>query len=724
MKKIAFILTFFFGLQAGSQTLPVYQITSDTPVNQLPDRYWEMVLDSGENWTIRDVMNSPVAERFHRNHTEGKGIGYSGESVYWLRLMLKNSTGSKQQIIFENRPIARRFELYVVRTSGRIEKLVNGWAVPESQRDSFKSISALPVMLAENEVVLIYKRLQLHYSERHESLSVGFSFFEPFVKNAFVNHHVFRGDMRHAFIAGLLFFGFFLNIFFFWIVREKVYFYYALLLLLEGIWYFTMRSSVFFREAPLLNEYFQLAFTHSLFFFSVTQFVRHFLRTYVHYPRWDRVLLVMISLFIIVAWLAIPFEKNIPYAWKGISDGLEGLVFVSTMFALFGTFLFARKEKDKFTSLSLAAALPTFFIWSFVYGLGTVQHFLDVRYGIEPEGILRWVTDNSMVIEMFAIAWFAIIFTWILLQRYALLRKQTIQQALIRQKEKTELMMQQNELLEKKVEERTIELKKSLSDLKSTQAQLIQSEKMASLGELTAGIAHEIQNPLNFVNNFSEVSTELLDDLESEAQSGNTGEVIRIAEELKQNLNKVVHHGKRADSIVKNMLQHSRQNTGEKSPTDINALVDECLRLSYHGLRAKDKSFNTELETNLDNGVGKVNVVSEDIGRVLLNIFNNSFYSVKQKSSRIQNGYAPKVSVSTQRQGDEVLIRVRDNGLGIPEKVIQKMYQPFFTTKPSGEGTGLGLSMSYDIITKGHGGSLKAHSEEGEYAEFDILLPI
>ena len=275
-------------------------------------------------------------------------------------------------------------------------------------------------------------------------------------------------------------------------------------------------------------------------------------------------------------------------------------------------------------------------------------------------------------------------------------------------------------------------LNQTVDSLKKTQSQLIQSEKMASLGELTAGIAHEIQNPLNFVNNFSEVNTELIDELEQEIDKGNLNEVRSIAKDIKENERKINHHGKRADAIVKGMLQHSRTSSGQKEPTDINALADEYLRLAYHGLRAKDKSFNASFKTNLDNSIDKVNIIPQDIGRVLVNLINNAFYAVGEKRKQTSNarpddlvgrGYEPIVTVTTKKIDGKVELKVVDNGNGIPQKVLDKIFQPFFTTKPTGEGTGLGLSLSYDIITKGHGGELKVETKEGEGTEFIIQLP-
>lgn len=297
---------------------------------------------------------------------------------------------------------------------------------------------------------------------------------------------------------------------------------------------------------------------------------------------------------------------------------------------------------------------------------------------------------------------------------------------------------QKADALEKLVAERTAEitrqkeeLEHTLHDLRTTQDQLIQSEKMASLGELTAGIAHEIQNPLNFVNNFSEVSIELLDEMKIELNNGNTQDAKYIADDVIQNLQKINHHGKRADSIVKGMLQHSRSSTGQKEPTDINALADEYLRLAYHGIRAKDKMFNATLNTDFDVTIGKVNIISQDIGRVMLNLITNAFYAVNEKKKNnpaLADGKAfePSVTVSTKKvnsvAGDFILIAVKDNGNGIPQQIADKIFQPFFTTKPTGEGTGLGLSISYDIV-KAHSGELTVETIATEGTTFTIKLP-
>ncbi|HEX5026432.1 MAG TPA: ATP-binding protein, partial [Agriterribacter sp.] len=383
-----------------------------------------------------------------------------------------------------------------------------------------------------------------------------------------------------------------------------------------------------------------------------------------------------------------------------------------------------------------------------VYVLSTQPVFKNARtllIAIAPYILIHAFSDLSKIIipafhkqwqEIFEIAIvFAILWgagTWWITNRQ--------RKALAREKAKTKQEEEQNkvisamkEQLEVQVAERTAELTKqkedlqhTLHELRSTQAQLIQSEKMASLGELTAGIAHEIQNPLNFVNNFSEINTELLAEMKQEIEKGNIAEVKAIISNIAENEQKINHHGKRADAIVKGMLQHSRSSSGQKDLTDINALADEYFRLAYHGLRAKNKSFNATMRTHFDETIGKVNVVPQDLGRVILNLITNAFYAVNEKAKDLpdRTAYEPTVTISTKKEKGRVFISVKDNGNGIPHHIKDKIFQPFFTTKPTGQGTGLGLSLSYDIITKAHGGELTVVTKEGEGSEFVIQLPI
>ena len=386
---------------------------------------------------------------------------------------------------------------------------------------------------------------------------------------------------------------------------------------------------------------------------------------------------------------------------------------------LLGWLLYIINTNDKFKEAKfLVIAVVPYLGVSFV---AEVIRLVDVDLFREWSS---WVDT----VKTFAVIWG--VGTWIVTRRQ---RKELIKarQKAIEEEQNNKVISAMKAQLEIDVAERTAELRKqkeelevTLDELKAAQTQLIQSEKMASLGELTAGIAHEIQNPLNFVNNFSEVNKELLMEMKHEIDAGNLAEAKNIARDIEDNEEKINFHGKRADAIVKSMLQHSRSSSGKKEPTDINALADEYLRLAYHGLRAKDKSFNAKFETDFDDSIGQINIVHQDIGRVLLNLINNSFYSVSEKQKQEIPGYEPTITVATRKiSSQRVEIRVADNGNGVPQKVLDKIFQPFFTTKPTGLGTGLGLSLSYDIITRGHGGELKVETKEGEGAEFIIILP-
>ncbi len=344
------------------------------------------------------------------------------------------------------------------------------------------------------------------------------------------------------------------------------------------------------------------------------------------------------------------------------------------------------------------------------YGTYTFRAKAKNAFGVESSEI----SYSFEILPPWYATWWAFILYTILfgLIVYGLVKFQTAR-VLAREKEKN----REKELAQAK------EIEKAYEGLKATQAQLIQSEKMASLGELTAGIAHEIQNPLNFVNNFSELNQELIEELGEELKKGNMDEVKELVANIQENEAKIVQHGKRADSIVKGMLQHSRSSSGEKQKTNLNVLAEEYLKLSYHGLRAKDKSFTADFKTHLDPELPRIPVVRQDIGRVLLNLINNAFYAVNEKAKASQNGYKPQVTVGTKKTETGLEISVADNGGGIPESLKKKIFQPFFTTKPTGSGTGLGLSLSYDVI-KAHGGELKVNSTEGEGTEFFIRIPV
>jgi two-component system NtrC family sensor kinase len=416
--------------------------------------------------------------------------------------------------------------------------------------------------------------------------------------------------------------------------------------------------------------------------------------------RWFMALIVMVDLS-----TSILFPKT-----SLISDSVQAIY----MFILLGLAFYAFRSKKRenwligFMASSLFFSNFSFFI------------FLTTKYNLYGTEIITPVIVNLSMLTYLSLNYAR---TNKSLEQQLVQIKNLSEENLRREQEKQQLLASQNEILEQQVKQRTSELNNSLNELKSTQAQLIQQEKMASLGELTAGIAHEIQNPLNFVNNFSEVNGELIKELKREVSTGNMQEVTAIADDIESNSEKINHHGKRADAIVKGMLQHSRTGSGIKEASDVNRLADEYLRLAYHGFKEKNKPFEAKIESDFDSSVGKINVVPQDIGRALLNLINNAFYAVNERRKQNLNGYEPTVSVTTRKYNGKVEIRVEDNGTGIPQSILDKVFQPFFTTKPTGQGTGLGLSLAYDIV-KAHGGEIKVATKEGEGSEFIIQLPL
>ncbi|GAB3248292.1 hypothetical protein GCM10027347_04480 [Larkinella harenae] len=443
-----------------------------------------------------------------------------------------------------------------------------------------------------------------------------------------------------------------------------------------------------------------------LIVFFMIRYIRRSLQTAERFPEWERMLVIVqyiaIGLLASEIFLDDDFTR---WLWHLLLLGMVGAAYLLKDFR------------------------PVRNLWLAVGPFILVSLFGDLAKLISSS-FYESIDDIVNIASVFSFVW--LIATWISSQKQQkALEKERLKRE--QEEEQNRVIASQNAMLEQIVSERTAEitrqkeeLEQTLNELKATQDQLIQREKMASLGELTAGIAHEIQNPLNFVNNFSEVSVELVEELQEERKKADRDRELEeeILNDIAQNLQKITHHGKRADSIVKGMLQHSRTSTHEREPTDLNKLADEYLRLAYHGLRASDKSFNATMVMDFDDKLGSISAVPQDIGRVFLNLFTNAFYATEQKRKTGLAGYQPTVEVQTRRIDAETAeIRVRDNGCGIPESVLNKIYQPFFTTKPTGQGTGLGLSLSYDIVTKGHGGELSVETQEGEFTEFTIRLP-
>ena len=518
-----------------------------------------------------------------------------------------------------------------------------------------------------------------------------------------------RADLFYGLYYGFILLIVVYNLILFLRVRERDHLFYGLWVLMMGVQVMLFRGHLnefFYAETPEIERY--GAALAGLVGLCHILFTRSFLRLRELAPRLYRLSTVILGLFLLA------------FLWDvyAISRGslLDLVPFVTIAEGLF----------------SVTAAVVVYrrgFRPALYYILGNVVFFACLfLYLAYAAGRLRFgfFSYNALLIGSGSEI---LLFTLALAYKITLMKREREaaeheQVRLLAENER--LIREQKATLEEQVAQRTAELNQTLKNLRDTQAQLIHSEKMASLGELVAGIAHEIQNPLNFVNNFAEVSAELVGELREEREKGANRDEATEAEilhDLEENLRKITHHGQRADGIVKGMLQHSRGSSGEKSPANLNALADEFLRLAYHGLRAKDKTFNARLVTDLEPGLEPVSVVAPDLGRVLLNLFNNAFYAVQQRQKTAPPGYQPTVEVCTARQNGHVVIKVKDNGTGMTEAVRAKMFQPFFTTKPTGEGTGLGLSLSFDIVTKGHGGEMTVESVEGEGTEFTVRLP-
>ncbi|MCW3110341.1 MAG: integral rane sensor signal transduction histidine kinase [Segetibacter sp.] len=744
MNKLYFLLLCLFpvSLFAQSSIPEPFIINSDTTNYQmLGNVYWQIIEDTtSAKMNIENVTNPPVSNAFHQNSIANKNPGYPVKT-YWIRFKLKNNLPHNVNIILQQKSAYADF--YISGDEGNWIHKTTGQNKSWSERDGYKLIMAIPVAIKPGKEITVYERLEFDYRiSRPKPIQAGFGFTEKMIENNYVDNDSFLfKTILGSFFIGLLFFAAVFNFFFFLVVHERVYFYYALCLLFGTInEYHNIFFHVFFRDHPSFintNGVFFLIFVN---FFAI-QMERYFLHTFFHYPRWDKVL--RFSIFIqLLAALAVYFvaphlsnDAN-NMVWN-VWDWSQGIV----LMCILTTFLLYIRNKDKSARQFVIACLPVATVWVVNY---IIMNRTNSAIAIE------WNKYYDRL-ELLCISSLVIILSWILFDRYNILRKENAERALLNERlakqkeiERSQLIAQQKVVLEEEVAARTAELKQSLEDLKAAQKQLVQSEKMASLGELTAGIAHEIQNPLNFVNNFSEVSVELLEELKDGALTTLKEEYKIEAQEvmadLTENLQKIKHHGKRADAIVKAMLEHSNSRNSKKEPTNINVLTDKYFHLTYSGVTAKDKTFKVKLETHFDESIGKIEVIQQDIGRVLVNLFNNAFYSVKEKKKQAplpskggienaQKGYEPTVTVTTSLalpsggRGAVVSIHVRDNGIGIPQKIIDKIFQPFFTTKPTGQGTGLGLSLSYDII-KAQGGELTVETKEGEFAEFIIQLPV
>ena len=736
-KLIVAIIGLLVFLNGFSQTdlPPVFEIKSDTAKIQVLDStYWQKLEDKIGKWTFDEVRNSPLAEKFHIQIVSEDRSTADDVHTHWQRYRLKNTMAATYSFSLSS-PVDE-FDVYIIRSNGNIEHYRSGWLREWDEKDGLKSAEwsgAISLKLAPGEEITIYDRRY----RKHETISktsVRLFNTEQLIKSNYIDYvdrrevYFAPTEVQESFILGMILISLIISLLFFRVVREKVYLYFALFvffLAINRFYNIAGRYTQWFR--PDLNRYVNyIGLAWAFIPLFLIQFVRYFFDLKKCYPKLDKFLFGLGILNIsygIFGIILLVLQSN-KFSWFFSITPL--LIFlIIPLFLIITSLIFIHHQKKSFRLIAIGLLpLLCLYVLSIFFNK---ENFLGERLNLSFDLLI----NNFRFIEMICLCWLILIFVRVLIMRFSLLQVENANHALEKERlakeneiEKSELISSQNEELEKQVAERTAELNQTLANLKSSQSQLIQSEKMASLGELTAGIAHEIQNPLNFVNNFSEVNKEMIDAVTEEITKGNYDEAKNILNDVKENSEKINHHGQRAADIVKGMLQHSRTSSGQKELTEINALCDEYLRLAYHGLRAKDKSFNCEMKTEFDSSLPKIHVVPQDMGRVILNLINNAFYAVNEKQKQNLSGYEPTVIVSTKKESGKVLISVADNGNGIPATIKDKIFQPFFTTKPTGSGTGLGLSLSYDIV-KGHGGDIKVESlSAGQTGtEFIIQLP-
>lgn len=656
-------------------------------------------IDAKDSLTLTQLQALPDTV-FQKNKIGVMNFGNTTASI-GIKLYIKNQTTEPLFLSFENNEL-QDIELLTIDETGQQTVQKGGSDAPFSNRYLQRGNTIFKI---GTQPALICMKVKTHSSFY---FPVNLSAFPPLMDTNY------KLDVFKGLTLGMMLAMCFYNLFIYFIVRDRLYLYYCFYVV-AGIWSYSHLNGLWFfvwSDYPFLNRFLGI----QVFALSAALFSFRFLNSRQVTPRLYRFMLGFVAVIIIM----IPIEY---FDIQPFTNNFLHLFIVISAFVLFGAGISAYLQGNKSAKYYVLA-------WVFFLS-GSVITLLSF-IGWVPFNF--WTFNASMVgacIEN-------LFLSFALANRINIYREESAQaQALAFQRleENERLVREQNKGLEEKVHERTTELENSLEILKATQNQLIQSEKLASLGELTAGIAHEIQNPLNFVNNFSELSVDLVKDLKEEMDKPDIDKdyIEELFSDLASNQEKINHHGKRASSVVKGMLEHSRASSGVKELTDINRLADEYLRLSYHGLRAKDRTFNADFKTEFDGKLPKIAVVPQDLGRVFLNLFNNAFYAVNErkrnlqkdkKLNEVENNYTPSVIVSTQRIDNQIIIKISDNGTGMSEATKIKIFQPFFTTKASGQGTGLGLSLSYDIIVKGHGGTLEVESTEGVGSAFTIQMPI
>ncbi len=707
---------------------PVYVIETDTATVEVDTAHRQLLEDPQGKLSFAQVQRS-TGFRYGKKYDPNRQA-----HVYWLRMRLRNGRANALGLYLLN--YSHYFDMYWLDSTNRWQHQRAGYLVPRSQLPAHKGdreANRLSLRLAPGQETTVYLHMEnavwsspLRYISAYIQTEEG-------RKNEVFHYIQVRDGWKKFLFAGIAIGILVLAIGYNWLIffstRERVYLYFGICLLfflLDRAETQPYIQTGFFAEQPY---FFALLFnfTFVLFFVFFVQSIRRFIQPGPALHTLNRMTTISLGVTAALFVLTVTLSRYTASLDEELTITLEVLIRVTFALCLLITYRVVRQGRTDARYI-LLAILPLFVWWLYTF----VDRTSAMYYADEANGYLIRVPYA----ETICFAWMIIFFSGALIHRYNLTRQQVVQQAIEREQldkereiERSRLIASQNERLEQQVRERTAELQQSLKTLRATQNQLVHKEKLASLGELTAGIAHEIQNPLNFVNNFAEVSVELLAELREERGKPQPDEAFadELLTDLGQNLEKINHHGRRAGAIVRGMLEHSRASTGEKQPTNLNALADEYLRLAYYGLRAKDKTFTCQLLTDFDPTMPNITVASQDIGRVLLNLGNNAFYAVQERSKAQSAAYQPTVWVRTHVVGSPahvIEICVRDNGTGIPDAVKQKIFQPFFTTKPTGQGTGLGLSLSYDIVTKGHAGELTVESQEGEGTEFVIRLPM
>lgn len=647
--------------------------------------------DETNNLTFENILDPAIDKRFELYDKSIYNNPFS-HKVHWFKFDNILSSDEKWVITLKQ-PIVGDVEFYY-------QNELNEWVKKSNQVQDAWYDREIKYHLHSFELPVNSDKFYFKVHTRSNPIS-----FELLKKSDFESQKT-RKLILLSLMIGFMVYVIIYNLFLFSTTRRLEYIIYCVLI--SGYLLFTMTMTGFiqylftksdlwlwFKWIPIFLQ--PIGMLYTLVFLSVHK-----------YPKMYR-LGIFLIIYLVSYWI---WNLAFPNEYIFIISQINALI---GMMMMMMTGVYVGMKGDR-----LGYYFSIAYVMMLTFGGLDVSH---LNFGIPP-----YIMDLSYVTIGFLFE--IIILSYLLTKRFEWENKEIIQSREEAQKrlvqttlENERIVKNQNVILEDLVNQRTQELTKSLENLKIAQAQLIQAEKMASLGELTAGIAHEIQNPLNFVNNFSEVSAELIEEMNEELDNGDIQEAKSIASDIKSNLEKITHHGKRADGIVKGMLQHSRNRTSQKELTDVNVLCEEYLKLAYHGLRAKDKSFNATMNTDFDSSLPKISIVQQDIGRVILNIITNAFHAVREKSESETSDFKPEVNVRTKLQNESIHISIQDNGGGIPDAIKEKIFQPFFTTKPTGQGTGLGLSMAYDIV-KAHGGELKMESKINQGTTFYISLPL